>query len=87
MDAVLSPDEAYGTVDFEAGPLTFSAWLKLLDAEVVRITAIGHEDFADWGYADAFCDGVEPVQAARDMLAEDVTGAKFLDLAGIEGGW
>lgn len=85
-------DDAYGTGEFEAGTLKFSEWLKLLDNEVVRITSLkggvglGHEDFADWHYAAAFEDEVEPVEAARDMLAEDTSGAGFLKLAGIEGG-
>lgn len=79
-------DGLYGTGEFEAGRLTFSGWLKAVEAEVVRITGLGREDFNDWGYAAAFEDEVEPVQAARDMLAEDVTGAQFLELAGIEGG-
>ena len=81
-------DDLYGTGEFEAGTLTFSAWLELVEAEVVRITSgFGREDFNDWGYAAAFEDEVEPVQAARDMLAEDVTGAGYLELAGVEGGW
>jgi hypothetical protein len=84
-------DDFYGTQEFAAGPLTFSAWLDLLDAEVVRITSLqggvglGREDFADWSFAEAFEDGLEPDQAARDMLAADVTGAGFLELAGLDG--
>ena len=81
-------DDLYGVGEFEAGQLTFSQWLALLDKEVARITdGFSHDDFNDWGFADAFGDGVEPVQAARDMLAEDVTGQGYLEFAGIEGGW
>lgn len=74
-------------IDFQVGQLTFEQWLDAIDVEVVRITGLGREDFADWTYADAFEDGVEPAQAARDMLAEDSVGSQFLTIAGIEGGW
>lgn len=93
MAEPLATEDIYGVVDFAVGPLTFSAWLDHVDVEVVRITSVGdgvglsHQDFNDWSYAAAFEDGLEPVQAARDMLAEDVIGAQFLDLAGVEGGW
>jgi hypothetical protein len=74
-------DGPYGVVAFKDGPLTFPKWMKRVDAFVDQITGkIGFtsEDFADWGFADAFEDGVEPRQAAIDMLAEDVTGHEFL---------
>ena len=89
----LATDDIYGTVEFEAGPLTFSAWLDLVDAEVVRITALGggvgldRESFAEWDFASAFEDGLEPDQAARDMLAADTIGAGFLEIAGLDGGF
>lgn len=86
-------EDIYGTIEFAVGPLTFSAWLDLVDAEVVKITlkasgvGLGREDFADWDYAPAFEDGLEPDQAARDLLAADTMGAGFLELAGLDGGF
>jgi hypothetical protein len=65
----------------------FDAWMRRVNAEVDRITGcVGFtsEDFRDWGYRDAFDDGVEPVEAAHQALAEDVTGRGFLELAGID---
>ena len=90
MNAV-DVNDGFGVGQFEVGPLTFQQWLDAIEAEVVRITSLqggiglGREDFNDWTYAAAFEDEVEPVQAARDILAEDVTGAQFLELAGIDG--
>lgn len=73
-------------VEFADGAMTFDDWLVAVDREVVKITdGFGREDFADWGYADAFDDAVEPRQAAIDMLAADVTGREYLALAGIDG--
>ena len=72
------------TVEFLAGCLTFAAWAALVDAEVVKITGFDREAFADWGYADAFADGVEPRDAAIAMLSRDDVGREFLALAGID---
>lgn len=72
------------TVEFEAGRLTFEAWAKLIDAEVEKLTGFDREAFADWGYAEAFEDGVEPRDAAIAMLSRDHIGREFLALAGVE---
>lgn len=85
--AVPHDEEAAEPIEFACGALTFEQWLAAIEDEVVRITGLGREDFTDWQYADAFEEGVEPVVAARDMLAADVLGAQFLELAGIEGGF
>jgi len=72
------------TSAFEGGPLTFEQWRELLDKEVERITGgFSIDDFRDWHFADAFEDGIEPVEAAHMMLAEDHMGREFLALAGI----
>ncbi|MCX5516195.1 hypothetical protein C3941_19585 [Kaistia algarum] len=75
---------AQDLVDFEAGPLAFEEWLKLIDAEVQKLTAFGRDDFRDWEYADAYEAGVEPRDAAIAMLSEDHIGREFLALSGIE---
>lgn len=81
-------DCPYGVGDFSAGPMTFAAWMRQVDAFVDAITnnvGFTSEDFADWDFASAFEDGVEPRQAAIDMLAEDVTGAGFLEINNLLG--
>lgn len=84
---VMADDEGpYGVVAFEAGPMTFPKWMAAVDLFVDAITnkvGFTSEDFADWDFASAFEDGVEPRQAAIDMLAEDVTGAEFLEIANL----
>lgn len=86
MSGICDDDDYLGVVEFKAGPMTFAQWMKAVDAEVVKITGgLEAADFADWGFADAFEDGVEPRQAAIDMLAEDVTGAAILKTKGLEG--
>jgi hypothetical protein len=65
----------------------FDAWMRKVNAEVDRITGgVGFtsDDFRDWEYRDAFDSEVDPVEAARAALAEDVTGSQFLELAGID---
>ena len=84
--ALASDDTSHlGIVVFEDGPLTFETWFGKVSAEVVKITGLEAEDFADWGFADAFDDAVEPRQAAIDMLAQDSIGASFLELKGLQG--
>lgn len=72
------------TIPFQALELTFKQWLDLVDSEVIRITGVfDRENFRDWAFADAFNNGVEPVDAARLMLAADGTvGREFLAQAG-----
>lgn len=85
---VNSDDCPYGVGNFSAGPMTFRAWMNQVDAFVDAITdtfGFTSEDFADWDFASAFEDGVEPRQAAIDMLAEDVTGAVFLEMNNLLG--
>jgi hypothetical protein len=74
-------------IQFSAGMLTFDQWLDRVDIETNRLTGgVGftHEDFRDWNFADAYEDGIEPVDAAVSMLAEDVMGQGFLDALGME---
>ena len=73
------------TVEFADGAMTFDDWLAAINRHVEKFTGgMSREDFADWHYADAFEDAVEPRQAAIDMLAADSVGAQYLALAGID---
>lgn len=78
--------EPSDVIEFAAGPLNFDAWMRLLDEEVQRITGFTSGDFPDWHFVDCFEDGIEPIEAARQMLADDSLGIQFLELAGIEAG-
>jgi hypothetical protein len=76
--------EADETVAFEAGSLTFRQWMRKVNAEIDGITdsmGLTSKDFADWNYAYAFEEGVEPRQAAIDALAEDDIGKQYLEAA------
>lgn len=73
------------TSAFEAGALTFEQWLRAVDIEVVKITGLSTEDFADWNFSDAYEDGIEPRQAAIDMLADDAIGLQFLKRHDLDG--
>lgn len=85
---ISATDEAdvYGIEIFdEGGAMTFTAWLQKVDEHVCRLTG-GRtaDDFADWHFADAFGDGVEPNRAAVLLLSADMIGRQMLELAGIE---
>jgi hypothetical protein len=69
-------------IEFREGELDFAGWRKRVDEAIDRFTGnngLVAEDFPDWGFADAFGDGVEPVDAARDLLAADAMGRGFLE--------
>jgi hypothetical protein len=76
-------------IDFEEGLLNFEGWRASVDRYVDKFTGkvgLCAEDFRDWGFADAFGDGMEPEDAARALLAEDgPNGWGLLDLH--DAGW
>lgn len=45
--------------------LTFEQWLKEVDRYVVALCGLGADDLPDWGYRNAYDDGVSPIAAAR----------------------
>lgn len=62
------------TVRFAEGPMSFDQWRAAVDKVVQRLTGFGCDDLPDWHYAEAFSDGVEPCEAARDMLEDNNLG-------------
>lgn len=49
----------------------FDQWLTAVDIAVARIIGLGIDDLADWHYHDAYDDGVDPQEAAKEVLANE----------------
>jgi len=49
----------------------FQIFMQLVDAELNRVCGLGHGDWADYMYHDAFDDGETPEDVARQVLIEN----------------
>ena len=50
------------------GDRGFALWLMMVDR---RLKPLSHRDLADWHWRDAFDDGVDPAEAAKDATTAD----------------
>lgn len=64
--------------------LTFEAWVKAIDALLIRQTGLRHSDFADAPYRDNWADGVPPEEMLSVIAEYDEILAMFLN-SGEEG--
>jgi hypothetical protein len=49
----------------------FDLWMKKVDAALIDICGIGHDDLPDWMYMDAFCDARSDFdEIAREVLID-----------------
>jgi Family of unknown function (DUF5419) len=67
MDAIIEKDPRY-LEECAHGDPGFAIWLKLVDRS---LGVVSHRDIADWSWRDAYNDGVEPSEAAKEALAAD----------------
>jgi predicted nucleic acid-binding Zn ribbon protein len=50
----------------------FDVWLQMVDTVVIDTIGVGAYELAEWPYADAFVDGMDPTDAAHEaMMADD----------------
>lgn len=56
----------------------FAAWLAKVNAECEAICGLPADCLADWGLADAFNDGMDPADAAAEVIANDGTFAGLM---------
>ena len=42
----------------------FETWMQHVNAHLVRLCTMTADDLPDWGYRDAYDDGIRPAQAA-----------------------
>ena len=49
----------------------FVEWLDAVDAHLRRRIGLGHRDLADQSWHDWFEDGLEPAEAAQQVLEEE----------------
>lgn len=54
----------------EDEPKTFEAWMKRVDRIIVRHFGVGADDLPDWGYHDAYEDGLTPSECFQTMQEE-----------------
>ena len=50
------------------GDRGFALWLLLVDR---KLGFLSHRDIADWHWRDAYDDGMDPAEAAREAVAAD----------------
>ena len=55
----------------------FVAFMREVDAHLVKQVGLGVFDMEDWHWADAFGSGTSPRDAARDFI-EQVLGEEFI---------
>lgn len=48
----------------------FENWLAQVDKELNKEWGFGHRDLPDWGWRDAFDDGLSPEEAAESYKDE-----------------
>lgn len=48
--------------------MTFESWLKKVDAALLQLCGMTHEDIPDWDYYNAFEDDMTPVRAAKKAI-------------------
>lgn len=48
--------------------MTYEEWLAEVNRETVALVGMRTDDFEDWKYRDAYDDGMDPDQAAREAL-------------------
>lgn len=48
--------------------INFDDWMDQVDAEIASLCGMGASDIEDYGYWDAWDDGISPKSAARDAL-------------------
>jgi len=53
-----------------SGP-SFASWMQEVDRELTKLCGLGVNDLADYRYADAFNDELDPAEVAEDVLAEN----------------
>jgi hypothetical protein len=46
-------------------------WMEAVDMEVQRLCGMSADDLADYAYRDAYDDGADPAEVAREALAAD----------------
>lgn len=47
---------------------TFEGWLRLVDVHLVNLCGMRSDDMEDWGWHDAYQEGLMAYDAARQML-------------------
>lgn len=52
----------------------FAAWLRKVDQFVGATLGVGIHDLPDYCWRDLFDDGLDPVEAAEDFVAECLDG-------------
>jgi len=50
------------------GGAAYSAWMKKVDAIIVKKCGLGADDLPDFNYLDAFEDGFSPAAAAKEAI-------------------
>ncbi len=48
--------------------MSFETWMSKVDAALETACGLGSLDLPDWGYRDAFDDGMSPQTAAKKVL-------------------
>ncbi len=48
--------------------MTFRQWMRLVDLALLARVSLTHHDLADFGFRDAFEDGISPEEVAAEML-------------------
>ena len=50
---------------------TFDEWMAEIQRHVRRISGASIYDLGDWTYRDSYDDGEDPLDVARDVLADN----------------
>lgn len=50
---------------------TFNEWLAEIQRHVWRISGVSIHDLGDWTYRDSYDDGEDPLDVAREVLADN----------------
>jgi hypothetical protein len=48
----------------------YNAWMARVEAQLDKLVGCGSLDLPDWGYRDAYENGMTPSEAARDAVEE-----------------
>lgn len=56
----------------------FAVWMHAMNKAVQRRVIISFDDLEDWGYADAYDEGMFPSDAALQMLRDNGWGEAML---------
>lgn len=52
--------------------MTYENWIKEVDEHLIVYVGLSHDDCEDWLWRDAHEDGVPPLDAVQEFLAEVV---------------